>query len=46
MSDPWDVPPFPAKGDADIEHTFAGVGRVLKRFPADLNREGFTKRYG
>jgi hypothetical protein len=32
MSNPWDVPPFPVRGDDDIEHTYAGVGRVLSQW--------------
>jgi hypothetical protein len=29
MSNPWDVPPLPIVGDADIMTTYAGVGIVL-----------------
>ena len=29
MSNPWDVPPIPNRGDFDEDTTFAGVGRVM-----------------
>jgi hypothetical protein len=32
MRNPWDVPPFPKKGDHDVNSTFAGVGRVLTQW--------------
>jgi hypothetical protein len=32
MTKPWDVPPFPTKGDDTDDSTYAGVGRVLSRW--------------
>jgi hypothetical protein len=32
MTNPWDVPPLPDRGDDDIERTFAGVGHVLSQW--------------
>ncbi len=29
MSNPWDRPPFPTRGDTDDDMTYAGVGRVV-----------------
>jgi hypothetical protein len=34
MSNPWDIPPFPVRGDADQNDTYAGVGRVLSQWEA------------
>lgn len=32
MPDPWDIPPFPTRGDDDQDSTFAGIGRVLSQW--------------
>jgi hypothetical protein len=32
MSLPWDSPPLPSEGDANIELTYAGVGRVMSEW--------------
>jgi hypothetical protein len=32
MPDPWDIPPFPIRGDDEQDTTFAGVGRVLTQW--------------
>ena len=32
MPNPWDIPPFPMRGDDDQDTTFAGVGRVLTQW--------------
>jgi hypothetical protein len=32
MPNPWDIPPFPKRGDDDQDTTFAGVGRVLSQW--------------
>jgi hypothetical protein len=34
MSNPWDVPPIPNRGDEDEDATYAGVGRVMSRWEA------------
>lgn len=39
MSNPWDIPPMPEKGDEDINTTYASVGRALsawERFESHL----------
>src|SRR4029078_13418082 len=32
MSNPWDIPPFPKRGDFDSNLTYAGVGRVISHW--------------
>ncbi len=32
MPNPWDIPPFPKRGDDNQDTTFAGVGRVLSQW--------------
>ena len=32
MPNPWDIPPFPIRGDDDQDTTFAGVGRLLTQW--------------
>jgi hypothetical protein len=32
MPDPWDIPPFPARGDDHEDTTYAGIGRITSRF--------------
>ena len=32
MPNPWDIPPFPIRGDDNQDTTFAGVGRVLTQW--------------
>ena len=29
MTNPWDAPPLPSRGDSDKNETYAGVGRVI-----------------
>jgi hypothetical protein len=32
MSDPWDIPPIPTKGDDDDSSTYAGIGMVISEW--------------
>lgn len=34
ITNPWDIPPLPTRGDLDDDWTFAGVGRVMSRWEA------------
>jgi hypothetical protein len=31
-TNPWDIPPVPAKGDDDINITYASIGRALSKW--------------
>lgn len=50
MSNPWDVPPWPTRGDDDAEKTHAGIGGVISVWSvveSELSRlyTVFTDRY-